>query len=224
MVKKELIAHCNSLVKQVARKQLTIEDLRKKKGVPNTASLGECKQCKVHEGRYTDVIYENRMKDEKYRGEIENLEDQIEGLKKDIAKLQNEKTKLENDAQIEVVRLKAVNDQLAEAKALSLFFQGRLFPVQTPTHGATHAASVSMAGGGGESNPVSCSLFCVANRVVFSTTKALTLLCLIWTEAHTPRQVKMTVWPCSHGFAMDLKTGSAVRWQIPRMAINQHGG
>ena len=87
MTKKELIAHCNSLVKQVARKQLTIEDLRKKKGVPNTASLGECKQCKVHEGRYTDVIYENRMKDEKYRDESENLEDQIEGLKKDIARI-----------------------------------------------------------------------------------------------------------------------------------------
>ena len=25
-------------------------------------------------------------------------------------------------------------------------------------------------------------------------------------------------------FAMDLKTGSTVQWQIPRMAINQHGG
>ena len=87
MTKKELIAHCNSLVKKVARKQITIEDLRKKKGVPNTASLGECKQCKVLEGRYTDVIYENRMKDEKYRDESENLEDQIEGLKKDIARI-----------------------------------------------------------------------------------------------------------------------------------------
>jgi len=87
MTKKELIAHCNSLVKKVARKQITIEDLRKKKGVRNTASLGECKQCKVLEGRYTDVIYENRMKDEKYRDESENLEDQIEGLKKDIARI-----------------------------------------------------------------------------------------------------------------------------------------
>ena len=149
MVKKELIAHCNSLVKQVARKQLTIEDLRKKKGLANTASLGECKQCKVHEGRYTDVIYENRMEDEKYRGEIENLEDQIEGLKKDIAKLENEKTKLENDALIEAVRLKAVNDQLAEAKALSLFYQSQLFQVKTPSNAAQHTASVSMAGGGG---------------------------------------------------------------------------
>ena len=40
MTKKELIAQCNSLVKKVARKQLAIEDLRKKKGVPNTADLG----------------------------------------------------------------------------------------------------------------------------------------------------------------------------------------
>ena len=51
---------------------------------------------------------------------------------------------------------------------------------------------------GGESSRVSCRLFCVATRVVFSTTRALTLLCVIWTEAHTPRQVKMTVWPYFH--------------------------
>ena len=30
----------------------------------------------------------------------------------------------------------------------------------------------------------------------------------------------MTVSPYFHGFAMDLKTGSTVQWQIPRMAIN----
>ena len=149
MTNKELIAHCNSLVKKVARNQIAIEALRKKKGVPNTASLGECKQCKVLEGRYTDVIYENRMKDEKHEDEIENLEDQIEGLKKDIAKLQNEKTKLENEALIEVVRLKALNDQLVKAEALSLFYQSQLFQVKTPSNAAQHTASVSMAGGGG---------------------------------------------------------------------------
>ena len=149
MTKKELIAHCNSLVKKVARKQITIEDLRKKKGVRNTASLGECKQCKVLEGRYTDVIYENRMKDEKYRGEIENLEDQIEGLKKDIAKLENEKTKLVNDALIEAVKLKGVNDLLVKAETQSLFYQTQLFPVKTPSNAAQHTASVSMMGGGG---------------------------------------------------------------------------
>ena len=159
MVKKELIAYCNSLVKQVARKQLTIEDLRKKKGVPNTASLGECKQCKVHEGRYTDVIDENRMKDEKHEDEIENLEDQNEGLKKDIVKLENEKTRLENEAKIEVVRMKAVEDQLAKAEAQCVFYQGRLFPVQTPAHGATHGASVSMAGGGGNRVPSPAGFF-----------------------------------------------------------------
>ena len=149
MLKKELIAHCNSLVKKVARNQIAIEALRKKKGVPNTASLGECKQCKVLEGRYTDVIYENRMKDEKYRDESENYEDEIEGLKKDIAKLQNEKTKLENEALIEVVRLKALNDQLVKSEALSLFYQSQLFQVKTPSNAAQHTASVSMAGGGG---------------------------------------------------------------------------
>ena len=91
MTKKELIAHCNSLVKKVARKQLTIEDLKKKKGSSNTAALGECKHCKVYEDQLTGAINEARMEDEKYRGEIEDLEDQNEGLKKDIVKLENEK-------------------------------------------------------------------------------------------------------------------------------------
>ena len=42
--------------------------------------------------------------------------------------------------------------------------------------------------------------------------QALTLLCVIWTEAHTSRQVKMTVWPYFHGFAMVLNNwfGSSV--------------
>ena len=47
---------------------------------------------------------------------------------------------------------------------------------------------------------------------MFSATRALTLLCVIWTEAHTPRQVKMAVWPYFHGFAMVLNNwfGSSV--------------
>ena len=153
MTKKELIAKCNSLVRTVARKQLAIEDLRKKKGVPNTADLGECKHCKVYEERYTDAIDDARQDKEDSRGQIEDLEDQIEKLKKDNVTLQNEKTGLENDAKIEVVRMKAVNDQLTEAKAQSLFYQARLFPVQTPGHGATQVGSVSMAGGGGNRVP-----------------------------------------------------------------------
>ena len=148
MTKKELIAQCNSLVKKVARKQLAIEDLRKKKGVPNTADLGECKHCKVYEERYTDAIDDARQDKEDSRGQIEDLEDETEKLKKDIVKLENEKTRLENEAKIEVVRMKAVEDQLAKAEAQCVFYQGRLFPVQTPAHGATHGASVSMAGGG----------------------------------------------------------------------------
>ena len=99
------------------------------------------------------------MEDEKYRGEIEDLEDQNEGLKKDIVKLENEKTKLENEAKIEVVRMKAVNDQLAKVEAQSLFYQARLFPVQTPGHGATHVGSVSMAGGGGNRVPSPAGFF-----------------------------------------------------------------
>ena len=149
MTKKELIAKCNSLVRTVARKQLAIEDLRKKKGVPNTADLGECKHCKVYEERYTAAIDEARTEEEKHLGEIEDLQDQIKGLKKDIVTLENGKTKLENEAKIEVVRMKAVNDQLLKAEAQSLFYQARLFPVQTPAHGATQGASISMAGGGG---------------------------------------------------------------------------
>ena len=153
MTKKELIAKCNSLVRTVARKQLAIEDLRKKKGVPNTADLGECKHCKVYEERYTDAIDDARQDKEDSRGQIEDLEDQTEKLKKDIVKLENEKTRLENEAKIEVVRMKAVEDQLAKAEAQCLFYQTKLFPVQTPAHGATHAASVSMAGGGGNRVP-----------------------------------------------------------------------
>ena len=44
------------------------------------------------------------MEDEKYRGEIEDLEDQKEKLKKGNVTLQNEKTRLENEAKIEVIR------------------------------------------------------------------------------------------------------------------------
>ena len=159
MTKKELIAKCNSLVRTVARKQLAIEDLRKKKGVPNTADLEECKHCKVYEERYTAAIDESLDAEEKHRGEIEDLEIQNEGLKKDIVKLENEKTRLENEAKIEVVRKKAVEDQLAKAEAQCVFYQGRLFPLQTPAHGATHAASVSMAGGGGNRVPSPAGFF-----------------------------------------------------------------
>ena len=74
MTKKELMAHCNSLVKQVAKKQITIEDLRKKKGVPNTV----CAECKVkdqvYENQLTDAMAEARNEKENYRGEIEDLE------------------------------------------------------------------------------------------------------------------------------------------------------
>ena len=153
MTKKELIAHCNSLVKKVARKQLTIEDLKKKKGSSNTAALGDCKHCKVYEERYTNAIAEARTEAEKHLGETEDLEDQIKGLKKDIVTLENGKTKLENEAKVEAVRMKAVEDQLAKAEAQSLFYQSRLFPGATPTHGAAHGASVSMAGGGGNRVP-----------------------------------------------------------------------
>ena len=153
MARKELIAHCNSLVKKVARKQLTIEDLRKKKGVPNTAALGECKHCKVYEDRYTDAIAEARNEEEDLKGEIEDLEDQIKGLQKDNVTLQNEKTRLENEAKIEAVKMKGVNDQLVKAETQSLFYQTRLFPVATPTHAGHRHDSISMAGGGGNPGP-----------------------------------------------------------------------
>ena len=159
MTKKELIAHCNSLVKKVARKQLTIEDLKKKKGSSNTAALGDCKHCKVYEERYTNAIAEARTEAEKHLGETEDLEDQIKGLKKDIVTLENGKTKLENEAKVEAVRMKAVEDQLAKAEAQSLFYQSRLFPGATPTHGAAHGASVSMAGGGGNRVPSPAAFF-----------------------------------------------------------------
>ena len=71
-----------------------------------------------------------------------------------------------------------------------------------PFRSWSHPSSVRLDGGcGGESSPISCSLFCVATTVVFSATRALTLLCVIWTEAHTPRQgandcVALFPWVC----------------------------
>ena len=135
------------------RDRLTIEDLRKKKGVANTAVLGECKHCKVYEDRYTDAIAEARNEIEDLKGEIEDLENKNKGLKQDIVKLENEKTKLENEAKIEAVKMKGVKDQLAKAETQSLFYQTRLFPVATPTHAGHRHDSISMAGGGGNPGP-----------------------------------------------------------------------
>jgi hypothetical protein len=153
MKNKELIAHCNSLVKKVARKQLTIEDLRKKKGVPNTA----CEECKVKDHDYTahvtNLMHEAVMDEEKFEGLIKDLENQNEQSKKDIVKLENEKTKLENEAKIEAVKMKGVNDLLLESKAQSSFYQSRLFPVQTPSQAAHRQDSISMAGEGGNRGP-----------------------------------------------------------------------
>ena len=51
MTKKEPIAHCNTLERKVARKQLTIEDLRKKKSWPKE----DYADCKIKDYDYNNL-------------------------------------------------------------------------------------------------------------------------------------------------------------------------
>ncbi len=63
--------------------------------------------------------------------------------------------------------MKALSGNLTEVKEEARFYKGRLFPDHTPAHGATHAASVSMTGGGGNRGASPALIFWVATRVVF---------------------------------------------------------
>ena len=189
MNKKALLAHCTTIAKKVARKQLAIENLKKKKGFP----MQDCADCEAKNIQWNDMISTQNLQrhiDEDSRAELIKEQDERNAKNtEDLKKLQDEIVQLKNVAKIEEVKMEAVTKSLGEHKEEVRFYKGRLFPDHTPAHGATHAASVSMIGGGGESSPISCSLFYVATVVVSSTTRALTLLCGILTEAHTPRQV-----------------------------------
>jgi hypothetical protein len=159
MGKKELIAHCTTIAKKLARKQLAIEDLKKKKGI----QMRDCADCEAKNIQWNDLISEHNLE----RGDAENardklMEDQEERNAKnaeDLKKLEDKIVKLENEAKIEEVKMKALSDNLGKAEDEVKFYKGRLFPDHTPAHGATHAASVSMAGGGGNRVPSPAAFF-----------------------------------------------------------------
>ena len=151
MKKKELIAHSSTIAKKLARKQLTIEDLRKKKGVP----MQDCADCETKNIQWNKLISEHSLERGNYENaRVELMEEQEERNAKnaeDLKKLEDKIVKLENEAksQIEVVKMEAVTKNLVKVEDEVKFYKSRLFPDHTPAHGAAHAASVSMIGGGG---------------------------------------------------------------------------
>jgi len=149
MIKKELIAYCTTLIKKVARKQLSIHDLKKKKGVANTA----CEECKVITERYEDKLQRCNANYLEYKDEhisdYRKLVEENTKLTEDIKKLKDENVEIKHDAAIEKVKMEGVSKTLTDARDEVKFYKSRLFPDHTPAHGANHAASISMAGGGG---------------------------------------------------------------------------
>ena len=162
---------------------------------------------------HQEAIAESRQDEEIQEGVIQKHEARNTKLTEDLIKLGNENKELKNEAKIYKVILEAKVTENVKLEETNAFYQSRLFPTLTSAPAATHRQdSVSMMGGGGGSRPFSCTLYWVTRYLMFSATRALTLLCVIWTEAHTSRQVKMTVWPYFHGFAMVLNNwfGSSV--------------
>ena len=148
MNKKALLAHCTTIAKKVARKQLAIEDLKKKKGFPKQ----DCADCEAKNIQWNDMISTQNLQrhiDEDSRAELIKEQDERNAKNtEDLKKLQDEIVQLKNVAKIEEVKMEAVTKSLGEHKEEVRFYKGRLFPDHTPAHGATHGASVSMAGGG----------------------------------------------------------------------------
>jgi len=159
MGKKELIAHCTTIGKKLARKQLTIEELKKKKCI----QMQYCADCETKNIEWNKLIDEHNRHRRQYEKDRDKLmEDQEERNAKnaeDLKKLEDKIVKLENEAKIEEVKMKALSDNLGKAEDEVKFYKGRLFPDHTPAHGATHAASVSMAGGGGNRVPSPAAFF-----------------------------------------------------------------
>lgn len=159
MNKKALLAHCTTIAKKVARKQLAIEDLKKKKGFP----MQDCADCEAKNIQWNDMISTQNLQrhiDEDSRAELIKEQDERNAKNtEDLRKLQDEIVQLKNVAKIEEVKMEAVTKSLGEHKEEVRFYKGRLFPDHTPAHGATHAASVSMIGGGGNRVPSPAAFF-----------------------------------------------------------------
>jgi hypothetical protein len=77
----------------------------------------------------------------------------------EIKKLEDKIVKLENEAKIEVVKMEALTKHLNKAEDEVKFYKSRCFPDHTPAHGATYAASVSVAGAGGNRVPSPAAAF-----------------------------------------------------------------
>jgi hypothetical protein len=159
MKKKELIAHCTTIAKKVARKQLTIEDLKKKKGIP----MQDCADCEAKNIQWNEMISKQglqRRTAENSRVQLIVEQDERNAKNtEDLKKLQDEIVQLKNAAKIEEVKMEALTKSLGKVEEEVKFYKGRLFPDHTPAHGATHAASVSMIGGGGNRVPSPAAFF-----------------------------------------------------------------
>ena len=92
MNKKALLAHCTTIAKKVARKQLAIQDLKKKKGFP----MQDCADCEAKNIQWNDMISKQdlqRRKDEDSRAELIKEEDERNAKNtEDLRKLQDEIT------------------------------------------------------------------------------------------------------------------------------------
>ena len=149
MTKKDLVAHCNTLIRKVARKQITIAELRKKKGMP----IQDCAECRVKIKLHKDLLDRAKdatLEDKEIRdGLVEKHEAQISKLTEKIIELQNKNRELQSQQDIEKIKMAAKVDALEKVEISCEFFKGRLFQDRTPTHAGHHAASVSMMGAGG---------------------------------------------------------------------------
>ena len=149
MTKKELMAHCNTLLRKVARKQITIAELRKKKGITKE----DCAECIVKDKLHKDLLDRAKdatLEDKEIRdGLVEKHEAQISKLTEKIIELQNKNRELQSQLDIEKIKMVAKVEALEKVEISCEFYKGRLFQDRTPTHAGHHAASVSMMGGGG---------------------------------------------------------------------------
>ena len=149
MTKKDLIAHCITLGKKLARKQITIEDLRKKKGV----RMHDCADCKekdrVYKDQLTEANADHLTAEEIRNGVIEEHEARNSQLAEDLIEVEKKIIELKHEAEIDRIKMESKVKELAKVEKEKEFYKNRLFPDHTPTQAATHAASISMMGGGG---------------------------------------------------------------------------
>ena len=146
---KELLAHCNTLLRKVAKKQTTIVELRKKKG----ATKEDCAECKVKDQLNKDLLdtaKDAKLEDKEIRdGLVVEHEAKNSKLTEKNNELQNECRELQKQLEIAKIKMDAKVEELESVKGRCEFYKSRLFPDRTPPDAAHHAASVSMMGGGG---------------------------------------------------------------------------